>query len=70
MRFSKGILARLLATLPLAAQYDIDLDQETLDVSDHSPVLVDFVIQLRGEYGMNSIVKVAYMSRCHHTMDC
>ena len=28
-----------------ALKYDIDLDQETLDASDHSPVVVDFAIQ-------------------------
>ena len=28
-----------------ALKYDIDLDKETLDVSDHSPVVVDFVFE-------------------------
>ena len=28
-----------------ALKYDLDLDQETLDSSDHSPVVVDFIIQ-------------------------
>ena len=28
-----------------ALKYDLDLDQETLDVSDHSPVVVDFIIR-------------------------
>ena len=28
-----------------ALKYDIDLDQETLDASDHSPVVVDFIIK-------------------------
>ena len=27
-----------------ALRYDLDLDQETLDASDHSPVIVDFLI--------------------------